>query len=154
MSFSLRVVFTGILGLVPNRPFAQNPTQIWVVAPNGEIDPGQKRNGADGDPLARHRAFIKVDLANVLGADTDTLKLGGIHLDGIWYMLGQEFRMETSEYLGGISVSSLASLASLPDVAPDYSQVDPEAIQGSSPKIPATFRLNKGRLRCRNQKGP
>src|SRR5689334_3125171 len=64
MSFNVRIKFTGICTFVPNKPFDQHPTRVWVLLPNGERWPAP---GADERGLRRHIAFVRFNTVNMRG---------------------------------------------------------------------------------------
>lgn len=70
-SFNLQVQFTGLCSFVPNDTFA-NATKLMAVLPNADylVDEGVPAPTAlDGEPLTRHRGFLKIPLSN-LGTPT------------------------------------------------------------------------------------
>jgi hypothetical protein len=151
MSFSAKITFTGIWGFVPDKAFDSNPTTVYVLAPDGEIDPsGPPRTGADGNSLSRHRSFLRVNAANVVGTS-------GVpsSLEAIWYLGYREFRFKPS-VSQGIEIDDLSGLASLSDVAPLYSKVDPKAVTGQPPasKLGARFVITDGTLHSGKSQGP
>jgi hypothetical protein len=150
MSFALRIKFTGILGFVPDKPFTESPSRVYVLAPDGEVDPKDGRRGADAQDLSRHRAFIKVNAANVVGTN-------GVpsSMESLWYIGKRELRLETTGASAGLKIGDLSGLASLGDVAPLFSKVHPDALQGTTPptKLGARFVIDAGTLRCGQPQG-
>jgi hypothetical protein len=137
MGFTLRMKFTGIC------TFVKNPDgTYYAVLVNGDrgtdfpLATGATSGtgfdtGADGQPLRRHRGFVRIRLSDVLGtnlADDTT----GI----LWYFkkrldegrtaneAGHDLKADFFQSPSAPLTAALDNLAKLTDFAPDYSTLD------------------------------
>jgi hypothetical protein len=144
MSFKLKIIFTGVCGLIPNKPFKNAPGKVCVVFADGDYS----TKGADGKGLNRHRAFIKFKTKNVVGGSRVPESV-----DGIWYLGKRSFRLQTTG-ASALKIDNLDGLADLTKVAPDYADADPNAVVGTPPeKLLARFFVEVGTLACGQSQG-
>jgi hypothetical protein len=143
-SFNLQVQFTGLCSFVPNDTFT-NATKLMAVLPNADylMQEGVPAPTAlDGQPLARHRGFLKIPLSNL---GTPTAPPDAV---GIFYLApGSQVTFDTD--FGGplqivadplnasppnpASVMSLASMAELMPGGAIPSSIDPAAVSATPP---------------------
>jgi hypothetical protein len=99
MSFTFRAYFSGVCAIVPNDEIKKATKLCFLMPSSGRHDQDWDPIAApalDGRPLSRHVAFIKFNLANLLGS---TAPQGA---EGLWYLHRQRisFRFEVDESQG------------------------------------------------------
>jgi hypothetical protein len=140
-SFNLQVQFTGLCSFVPNDTF-DNATKLMAVLPNADylMDLGVPAPTAlDGQPLARHRGFLKIPLSNL---GTPTAPPDAV---GIFYLApGSKVTFET-DFNGPLqfdvtsnppdasSLMWLTSMAELMAGGTVPNDIDPAAVSATPP---------------------
>lgn len=156
-SFNLQVQFTGLCSFVPNGPFA-TATKLMAVLPNADylMQVGVPApTSLDGQPLERHRGFLKIPLANL---GTPTAPPDAV---GIFYLAPGSQVTFATDFAGPLAVLSdpmapnppspasvmwLASMAELMAGGAVPCDIDPAAVSPTPPpdRVLAQVLVNSG----------